>query len=315
MDILDILKKNKEYNEGKKNKTANDAQKSADNAKKSAKEAQDATDKAIDSGDKDADKKQNAADKANEYAKNAQDAADKAAEAKDKGDKEGEEKAAKEAQDAEKKAKNAAAEATGEKIKEKYPKRPEYFVKHYRILAKHNNKIKIFKKSSIVRNFFYNTVGIESQNTYIGFLDDKLNHFKDENIIWIDGKYFSNILEVLNKEFIRIDENKLFHTTDELKLDADEIGRIVSEYMNSSNIIRSVKERIKNLIENFYAGNNSEFYIIMNPKLDENTKYTADGKIIIPDKNVLYSSLDIEEINLDVDNAVHKLKNRIKNNS
>jgi hypothetical protein len=197
---------------------------------------------------------------------------------------------------------------------DKYPKRPEYFVKHYRILAKHNNKIKVFKKSSIVRNFFYETCGIESQNTYIGFLDDKLSNFSNENIIWIDGKYFTDIIELLNKEFIRIDENKLFHSTDELRLDTDEIGRIVTEYMNSSNIISSLKNRIKNIIENFFGGNILEFYIIMNPKLDENTKYTADGKIIIPDKNVLYSSLDVEEINLDVDTAERKLKIRKNTN-
>lgn len=194
---------------------------------------------------------------------------------------------------------------------DKYPKRPESFIKHYRILGKHNNRIKLFKSSIEVREFFYETANIDSQNTYIGFISDSLTSFNNENIIWINGKYFKDLLEISNNQLISIDKDKMFHTTDELQINVDEVGNMVSNFMISKNITVDIRNKIKQLIDDFYNGNNNEFYIIMNPELSEDTKYSADNRIIIPDKDVLYSQADIDEIEINIENNIHKLKNNL----
>ncbi len=193
-----------------------------------------------------------------------------------------------------------------------YPKRPESFIKHYRILGKHNSKAKLFKKSIDIRDFFYETANISSLNTYIGFVTDKLTSFQDEDIIWVDGRYFQTLLEISNREYISIDKDRIYHTTDELRLSANELGKIVSDYMIAKNITIETREAIKQLIDDFYNGNNNEFYIIMNPQISESTKYSSDNRIIIPDKDILYSQADIDEIDINIEKNIKTLR---KNNN
>ena len=81
---------------------------------------------------------------------------------------------------------------------------------------------------------------------------------------------------------------------------------------SSDYLFKKSEPPIKQLIDDFYNGNNNEFYIIMNPQISESTKYSSDNRIIIPDKDILYSQADIDEIDINIEKNIKTLR---KNNN
>lgn len=195
-----------------------------------------------------------------------------------------------------------------------YPKRPEEFISHYRIFGKHGTNIKLYNKTINVQKFFNNTANINLSNAYIGFLTDEFDSYDKSNIIWIEGRNLNKLIDQANHYVLKIDAEKIFHTTTELMFDMNNIGKMLTDFMISKNILIEDRTKIENLINDFFNGSDKEFYIIMNDRLDENTKYTSDGRIIVPNSNLIYSATDVDFIQQLIENKIKELRKRYLEN-
>ena len=178
-------------------------------------------------------------------------------------------------------------------------KRSETILRHYRICGKRSNKVRLFELPKDVQNFFIESAkggkGIKDGNYDVYSISDMLSDFDPSNIEFLGGKKISDIIEGINT---RISQDTPYHNLTELQYKIEDLGNAISTYLSSNNQSELIK--INRLIDDYNKGIDTEFYIIMFPKFNDETidsvTKSYNGRILFPDDITIYSDAQKEYI-------------------
>jgi len=175
--------------------------------------------------------------------------------------------------------------------------RAETILRHFRIYGKKSNTVRLFELPKDVQNFFIESANgeIKDGNFDVNAISDMFSAFDPSNIEFLGGKKISEIIESINT---RISQDTPYHSLTELQYKIEDLGKAISTYLSSND--QSELDKVNKLIDDYNDEKDTEFYIIMFPKFNDETidsvAKSYNGRIIFPDELTIYSDAQKEYI-------------------